>query len=145
MRLSFTTMTFAALIGCVTTVSSAGTFDGKKPLLCSVYQLFECDPPNGCLAVTPDQIEGVSHLDIDFSKKLVTRAGEKSAQKSVIESMKTNIDGKLIIQGIEDGGAGVRDGAGWNISIMEPEGTMVLAVASDGFAIVGMGGCVPKP
>ena len=145
MRLSFTTITFAALMGFITTVASASTFDGKKPLLCSVYQLFECDPPNGCIKVTPNQIRGVSHLDIDFSKKLITRAGEKSAQKSAIESIKTDIDGKLIIQGIEDGGAGVRDGAGWNISIMDPEGTMMLAVAGDGFAIVGMGACVPKP
>ena len=47
MRLSFTTMTFAALMGFLTTVASAGTFDGKKPLLCSVYQLFECDLPGG--------------------------------------------------------------------------------------------------
>ena len=145
MRLSFTTVTFTVLMGFFTTVASAGIFDGKKPLLCSVYQLFECDPPNGCLAVTPDQIDGVSHLDIDFRKKLITRAGEKSTQKSAIESIKTDIDGKLIIQGIEDGGGGVRDGAGWNISIMDPEGTMVLAVAGDGFAIVGLGACVPKP
>jgi hypothetical protein len=26
----------------------------------------------------------------------------------------------------------VRDGAGWTISVMDPEGTMVLAVAGDG-------------
>ena len=39
----------------------------------------------------------------------------------------------------------VRDGAGWTISIMDPEGTMVMAVAGDGFAVVGLGACVPKP
>ena len=35
--------------------------------------------------------------------------------------------------------------AGWTISIMNPEGTMVLAAAGDGFAVVGLGACVPKP
>ena len=35
-----------------------------------------------------------------------------------------DVDGKLIIQGIENGEAEVRDGAGWTISIMDPEGTM---------------------
>jgi hypothetical protein len=138
-------ITFIALMGCVATASSASYFDGKTPLLCSVHQLFECDPPNACKSVTPEQIQGVSHLDIDFKKKTVTRASGESTQKSDIESIETGIDGKLIIQGIEDGQAEVRDGAGWTISIMDPEGTMVLAVASDGFAVVGMGGCVPKP
>jgi len=145
MRSSIKTIAFAALMGFVATASAADYFDGKKPLLCSVYQLFECDHPNDCRAVTPDQIDGFSHLDIDFAKKLVTRAGEESEQKSPIESMETRVDGKLIIQGIEDGQEGVRDGAGWTISIMNPEGTMVLAAAADGFAVVGLGACVPKP
>ena len=95
--------------------------------------------------MTPGEIDGVSHLDIDFGKKLVTRAGVESPQESPIESVETGVDGKLIIQGIEDGQASVRDGAGWTISIMDPEGTMVLAVAADGFAVVGLGACVPKP
>ncbi len=129
----------------LTTASSASFFDGKTPLLCSVYQLFECDPPNACVAVTPDEIQGVSHLTIDFSKKIITKAGEVSVQKSNIMSIETDVDGKLIIQGIENGEAEVRDGAGWTISIMDPEGTMVMAVAGDGFAVVGLGACVPRP
>jgi hypothetical protein len=138
-------LTFVALMGCVATASSASYFDGKKPLLCSVYQLFECDPPNACKSVTPEQIQGVSHLDIDFAKKIVTRAGGQADRKSNIARVETGIDGKLVIQGVEDGQADVRDGAGWTISIMDPEGIMVMAVAGDGFAVVGLGGCVPKP
>ena len=38
-----------------------------------------------------------------------------------------------------------RDGAGWSVSIMDPEGTMVMAIAGDGFGIVGLGACAPKP
>ena len=125
--------------------SAADYFDGKKPLLCSVYQLFECDPPNACQAVSPAEIDGVSHLDIDFKKKVITRAGMESPQQSQIKSVETGVDGKLIMQGVEDGQEGVRDGAGWSISIMNPEGTMVMAVAGDGFAVVGLGACVPKP
>ena len=91
-------ITFIALMGCVATASSASYFDGKTPLLCSVHQLFECDPPNACKSVTPEQIQGVSHLDIDFKKKTVTRASGESTQKSDIESIETGIDGKLIIR-----------------------------------------------
>ncbi len=125
--------------------AQAGYFDGKGALLCSVHQLYECDPPNGCVAVTPGEIRGVSHLDIDFGKKVITRAGVESKQKSDIKTVKTGIDGKLILQGIENGDPGERDGAGWSISIMDPEGTMVMTTSADGFAVVGLGACVPKP
>lgn len=145
MRTSIKIFAFAALMGFVATASSASFFDGKRPLLCSVHQLFECDAPTACEAVTPDEILGVSHLNIDFKSKIVTRAGVESEQRSTIESIETGVDGKLIISGIEDGQSEVRDGAGWTISIMDPEGTMVLAVAGDGFAVVGLGACVPKP
>ena len=138
-------MAFLALAGFVISASADSFFDGKTPLLCTIHQLFECDPPNDCRAVTPEQINGVTHLDIDFDKKLVTRAGAESPQQSPIENIETRVDGKLIIQGIEDGQESVRDGAGWSISIMDPEGTMVLATAGDGFAVVGLGACVPKP
>ena len=132
-------------LGLGAVAAQAGYFDGKDALLCSVYQLYECDPPNGCVAVTPGEIRGVSHLDIDFGKKTITRAGVESKQKSAIKSVQTGIDGKLILQGIEDGEPGERDGAGWSISIMDPEGTMVMTTAGDGFAVVGLGACVPKP
>jgi hypothetical protein len=145
MRTSINTLVFAALMGFVTTASADGYFDGKTALLCSVYQLFECDHPNACVAVTADQIQGVSHLNIDFSKKVITTAGEESEQKSDIKTVTTDIDGKLIIQGVEDGDPETRDGAGWTISIMDPEGTMVMATAADGFAVVGLGACVPQP
>ncbi len=145
MRSSFKTILLAGPMVFLASVSSASFFDGKTPLLCSVYQLFECDPPNACAAVTPDEIQGVSHLNIDFNGKVVTKVGEESAQKSDIQSIETDVDGKLIIQGIDNGDADVRGGAGWTISIMDPEGTMVMAVAGDGFAVVGLGACVPKP
>lgn len=138
-------VTIAALLGLGPTVASASYFDGKSDLLCSVHQLFECDAPNACQAVTPDQIDGFSHLDVDFGSKLITRAGVDSPQKTGIEVVETGVDGKLIISGIEDGSPDARDGAGWTISIMDPEGTMVMAVAGDGFAVVGLGACVPKP
>ncbi len=146
MRVKLNKLIVAVALGCLTMTATAGSyFDGKKPLLCSIYQLFECDPPNACQAVSPAEIDGVSHLDIDFRKKLITRPETESSQQSKIKTVETGVDGKLIIQGIEDGQEGIRDGAGWSISTMNPEGTMVMAVAGDGFAVVGLGACVPKP
>ena len=87
----------------------------------------------------------VDVLEIDFREKAITRAGEESAQISHIKSVSVDIDGKLIVQGVEDGDAEERDGAGWSVSIMDPEGTMVMAIAGDGFGIMGLGACTPKP
>ena len=145
MKTTINSLVFIALLGFVVGASADSYFDGTKPLICTVHQLYECDPPNDCQPVTPDEIDAATHLDVDFKKKVVTRAGVDSPQKSPIESIETRVDGKLIIQGIEDGQEGVRDGAGWTISIMDPEGTMVLAAAADGFAVVGLGACAPKP
>ncbi len=146
MHTTLSRLTIAVSLSFIATIASAADyFDGRKPLLCSVYQLFECDHPNACQTVTPEEINGVSHLDINFRDKVITRAGVESPQKSRIKNVETGVDGKLIIQGVEDGQKDVRDGAGWSISIMNPEGTMVMAVAGDGFAVVGLGACVPKP
>ena len=119
----------AALIATLIVSFSAGAaeasyFDGKQPLICSIYQLFECDHPNACVSVTPGEIDAMSHFDVDFRKKVVIRAGQESAQKSTIKDVQVGLDGKLIIQGVEDGEADERDGAGWTISIMDPEGTI---------------------
>ena len=145
MKTIIKTVTFAALMGFMASASAASFFDGKRPLLCSVHQLFECDAPNDCQAVSPGEINGVSHLEIDFAKKLITQPGVESNQQTAIEQVVIGLDGKLILQGIEDGLPDVRDGAGWTISIMDPEGTMVMTTAGDGFAVVGLGACVPQP
>ena len=145
MHVRVVTLITALVFALGAAATHASFFDGKDALICSVYQLYECDPPNGCIAVGPDEISGFSHFDVDFRKKVITRAGVESAQKSAIKSVSTDVDGKLIIQGVEDGEEDERDGAGWSVSIMDPEGTMVMAIAGDGFGVIGMGACVPKP
>ncbi len=124
--------------------SYASFYDGKSNLFCSIHQLFECDPPNGCFSVDPENINGFYKFNIDFGTKLITRAGVKSNLKSEIKSITKDLDRKLILQGVEDGNELYRDGAGWSISIMDPEGTMTLSTASNGFAVVGLGACAPK-
>lgn len=145
MKITQSLILLAGIIGLSGVAVAEDYFDGKKPLLCSMHQLFQCDMPNACEPVTPGEISGFAHLYIDFDTKLVTRAGVDSPQESQIENIETRVDGKLIIQGIEDGSPEDRDGAGWSISIMNPEGTMTMAVAGDGFATIGLGACVPRP
>lgn len=139
-----TTLITAMMLMSISSTASANHFDGNTPLLCSIYQLYECDHPNGCIAVSPAQVNAMSHFDVDFRSKTVTRSDSTTGQSSTIRSIDT-IDRKLIIQGVEDGEEDERDGAGWSVSILDPEGTMTMAIAGDGFGIMGLGACVPQP
>lgn len=133
----------AIFLGGTAVYAADGYFDGETDLLCSVTELFECDTQDGCMAVTPDQVNGFSHFNLDFKNKVLTRAGQDSPQRTAIQRVEM-LDGKLFLQGVDDGQEDVRDGAGWSISILNPEGIMTLATAADGFAIVALGVCVPK-
>jgi len=54
------------------------------------------------------------------------------------------IDGKLILQGVEDGYKEVRDGAGWRMAISEETGKMVLTESGNQVGFVVFGACVPR-
>lgn len=77
--------------------------------------------------------------------KLKTRAPEwdESQTPSRIENME-RVDGKLILQGAEDGRREVRDGLGWSIAISEDKGKMVLTGSGDQVGFVVFGACTSK-
>lgn len=53
------------------------------------------------------------------------------------------VDGKLILQGAEDGLEGVRDGVGWTLVISEDTGKFVLTASGEEVAFVVFGACIP--
>jgi len=53
------------------------------------------------------------------------------------------IDGKLILQGAEDGYESVRDGLGGTIAISEGTGRVVMTASGDQVAFVVFGACLP--
>ncbi len=53
------------------------------------------------------------------------------------------VDGKLILQGAEDGYQSVRDGLGWTIAIAEDTGRVVMTASGDQVAFVVFGACLP--
>lgn len=61
---------------------------------------------------------------------------------SVIERMEV-VDGKLMLQGAEDGLEGIRDGLGWTIAISLETGKAVLTGSGDGVGFVVFGACLP--
>jgi len=140
-------MKLLGLIGLSIFMSSfavwAGDFDGSRPLLFSVISAMECTPDNGCHAVTIDSVDLPRFLKIDLNKKTIGPVAESDTRPdSVIERME-RVDGKLILQGAEDGYESVRDGLGWTIAIAEGTGRVVMTASGDQVAFVVFGACLP--
>ncbi len=113
----------------------AGDFDGSKPLVCAMITANECGPDRGCEAGTPES-NGLSRfLRIDFDKKQVYTTREAQEQVSRIEKVERAAGVVLL--------SGTKNGRGWNLSLTEATGYMVLTVAGDQVAFVVFGACTP--
>ena len=124
-------------------ISVADDFDGSRPLLFSVISAMECTPDDGCRAVTIESLDLPRFLKIDLNKKTIDPVSESDTRPgSVIERME-RVDGKLILQGAEDGYASVRDCLGWTIAIAEGTGKVVMTASGDQVAFVVFGACLP--
>jgi hypothetical protein len=93
--------------------------------------------------VTIESVDLPRFLKIDLNKKTIGPVSEGDTRPdSVIERME-RVDGKLILQGAEDGYESVRDGLGWTIAISEGTGRVVMTASGDQVAFVVFGACLP--
>ncbi len=119
----------------------AQTFDGSQTLLCAASEIMVCEPVTGCERVTAESINAPRFLRIDPAAQTIRGVRpELSERSSAIENAE-NLDGKFIIQGIEDGRDDVRDGLGWSLTVSEERGTMVLTASAEDLAYTVFGAC----
>ncbi len=119
----------------------AGDFDGSKPLICAAMDVVECQPGGKCLQVTAEQVGIPQFFKINFKEKKISATQADGSKRSTpIENLE-KIDGKLIIQGAEDGIEDVRDGVGWSLAIAEETGKTVLTASGDEVGFVIFGAC----
>ena len=130
-----------SLIACLGLVpwAIAGDFDGSKPLLVSVGRILECTPAEGCRDVSAASVGLPQFLEIDFGKKTIRpyQGGEDIPNTTIERSER--VDGKLMLQGAEDGYRDLRDGLGWTLAIAEDSGQVVLTASGDQVAFVVFG------
>ncbi len=122
----------------------AGDFDGAKPLLISIIRVIECTPDGTCNEVTPASAELPQFMKIDFTNKTISAAagGDETPNPTTIERQEV-VDGKLILQGAEDGYEKMRDGLGWTMAISEESGQVVLTASGEQVAFVMFGAALP--
>jgi len=124
-------------------LSTAGDFDGTRPLVCTVTDFTECIMEAGCHGVTPEEVNLPRIFWIDVQNKIIKdKQDDDGSRKSPIGFVQ-RIDHKLILQGAEEGYEDIRDGFGWTIAIMEDTGRMVLTASGDLVGNVAFGVCTP--
>ncbi len=111
-------------------------------LICAISNFFECDVDTGCVPRTASELNAPQFLKIDIGKKAITPVGVAPSDRHVskIVSM-AEIDGMIILQGMEDGDAKRKDGVGWSISMVEDTGEMTITASGRGAGFVGLGAC----
>lgn len=119
----------------------AADFDGSRELICAVMDLVECQPGATCQPVTAEQAGIPNFFKINFKEKQIKTVHADGRQRSTTIENFEKIDGKLIIQGAEDGIEGVRDGVGWSAAIAQETGKMVLTASGDAVGFVIFGAC----
>jgi len=119
--------------------ATAGMFDGSKVLLCATQTVNECIPGWGCDAVSQESVNLPDFFKVDAGNKVIGSANAETPVERI-----EHLDGKLVLQGADDGLEGVRDGLGWTMTIHEENGNMSLIAAGDGYAIVSFGTCATK-
>ena len=121
----------------------AADFDGSEPLICFLHDSMECTAGNTCQEVEEEDINLPDILKVNVKNSSIRAVGEGYEKRVTrIENME-HIDGKLILQGAEDGFENYNDGAGWSMVIMESNGDMVLTESGNRVAFILFGECVP--
>jgi hypothetical protein len=92
----------------------------------------------------PEDIDIPRFIRINFDKKTISATAESGLARSTQIKRMERIDGKLILQGAEDGRESVRDGVGWSMAIVEETGSFVLTASGDHVGFVVFGAFTPQ-
>ena len=131
-----------ALFVCLAPMSAGGAdFDGSRPLLCALVDIMECDPGVGCKEVTAESINAPGFLKINFKDKQISATRETGTQRVTPIKGMGHLDGKLVLQGMDEGVEGERGGLAWSLAISEDTGKMILTASGEQVGFVVFGGC----
>jgi hypothetical protein len=124
--------------------AQASDLDGSKPLLCSVISITECTPDGGCQKTTIEKAGMPQFLYVDVPNKTISPAPSIEGRNPTPIERIERVDGKLMLQGAEDGVENVRDGVGWTAAISEQTGRFILTASGEDVAFVVFGACIAQ-
>ena len=129
---------------CLPLTAQSDSFDGSQNLLCAPQVAIECGPDGKCEQAMAASVNLPNFFQVDFSsKELSAISGSENKRTSTIKSMEF-LDGKMFLQGADDGIEGKRDGLAWSMSISQDNGRLVVSASGGNEAFVIFGACTPK-
>jgi hypothetical protein len=120
--------------------TASADYVGPEMFTCASVEVMECLPMEGCKRVSADVVDLPRFFKVDMKNREITAARADDTRKSAIERLE-EVEGKLMLQGAEEGREGVRDGIGWTMSVDRDRGDMVLSASGDGVSFVVFGAC----
>lgn len=123
--------------------ASAGDFYCSRQLSGVTGRIVEINRYSILDDIDPSTVGLPTQFRVDFeAKKLIPSKGSR-VTRSVSFKGVDQIENKLVIQGVDEGLAGVVDGVAWSLVISKNNGKSVLSVAGDGVAYAVFGVCKP--
>jgi len=113
---------------------SAAEIKDSEPLICSVIKAIDCGLVGACYEGTAESLDLPQFIRVDQKKRMISTTKSSSDKKeSQIKNLE-KIDGKIFIQGVENGRA-------WSMIIDETSGKMSATVAEERIGFVIFGAC----
>ena len=112
--------------------------DSSKPILCATMDSHECVDGSGCRDVIPEEVSVPTFFRLDLKKGTVHVL--KSEEPNQAEHYE-EVDGRIVMQGVEDGLPEEVDGTAWTLMVEQSTGRMVGTAATRQAAIVIFGAC----
>jgi len=125
-----------------TGLAMASDFEGDRDMLCASQLVNECLTGTACKIVTAQDVNLPNFFRVDVTDRIITGKHDRGVEASTPIERIEQLDGKLILQGADDGNSNTPDGAGWTMVINANTGSMLLTAAGDGFVVVVSGACM---
>lgn len=124
----------------VSSTTLAGDFDGEKPLVCSSIQAIECVIGDCYLGLAED-INAPQFFRIDFKAGTIEAIAQGEEKRTTRIEHRDTFQGKLVLQGAEDGDGADNPGVAWSLAIDRETGNMVLTASGDDVGFLMFGAC----
>jgi hypothetical protein len=103
-------------------------------MICAASQVQICIENDTCYSASPASLDVPDFVVIDTRKKTISTTKASKQNRSTTFTHAQNVDGQIILQGVEDGRA-------FSFLIDEGTGIMTVAVARDGITVNVFGSC----
>ncbi len=133
--------TVPACLGLLAASPANADLDGSEMLICSVAEVYECNLDDGCMDLSADTVEIPSLFRIDFGQGTITGRLDDGSERESMARHKETLENKLVMQGVEQGYEGERDGSAWSLTITQDTAEMALTASGDETGFVFLGSC----